>query len=428
MPNNENNLVTSKLAARLGTAHLELHEFLDHEAERAAAIVDSYAWKLVKLANQQPPLHPYQLEMEVRNLLDKLPNVIGKRVYDSLMKCGKKSTDLAAEAIVRSVPLKYMIGRFEVQEAAGGAILRAIIKPFKRKEPVAKLVDVKRSFRDYLIAPLKKGVIEKIVLGGAAIIAKLMQTVKQAINPKKIADILVKGISQSKNRHQQARDLINELAIPRSAAKRIVRTEGARVATESNMNSYEKLGTAVIGYMIHATPNPDSRWWHRQRSGTVYYKEPTEGQKGLAQMPRPPMEAKDPKERPEDAPEVAHNCLCYISPVWQPLDEVDTLLSKLANHKVVPDNLVYADWFSTTTEKLKRRAVGSRRYDLVTKMHGENASYFHYIDPETGEMMALDALAKETADETRKRVDIGRNIANDRRKARRDVLLFGGLQ
>lgn len=422
------NLVTSKLAAHLGTAHLELHDFLDHEAERAAAIVDAYAYKLVKIANQKPPLHPYQLEMEVRALLDNLPNAIGKRVYESLLKCGKRSTDLAAVAIVWAVPLKYLTTGFEVQEAAGGAILRAIIKPFKRKEPAAKLVDVKRSFRDYLIEPLKKGIIEKIVLGGAKAIARLMQTVKQAINPKKIADILVKGISQSKNRHQQARDLINELGIPRTAAKRLVRTEGARVATESNMQSYDKLGTAVIGYMIHATPNPDSRWWHRQRSGTVYYKEPTEGQKGLDQMPRPPMEAKDPKERPDGAPEVAHNCLCFVSPVMSPLDEVDSFLSRLANHKVVPDNLVYADWFSTTTEKLKRRAVGSRRFDLVTNLHGENASYFHYIDPHTGEMMSLDALAKETADETRKRVDRGRVLANERRKARRDVLLFGSVQ
>jgi uncharacterized protein with gpF-like domain len=74
----------------------------------------------------------------------------------------------------------------------------------------------------------------------------------------------------------------------------------------------------LIGYQVHATLDQHTRPWHKQRDGTVYYKNPGPGQKGMAQMPNPPDEAADPRERPPGTPHTAWNCRCYLTPVLRP--------------------------------------------------------------------------------------------------------------
>lgn len=422
--------MTSKLAAFIGIAHIEVQDYLDHESDKASKPFEQAINTIVTLANRQPPLPPYQLEHEIRQITDQLPNAVGKHIYDALIGAGNISANQVVVALVKGVPMGYMPLEVLTQEAFGGAVIKAVIKRFTKKEPAVALTkqEVKRRFHSLLIEPIKKLVLEKIVLGGAAKIAQLMQYVKQSVSPRRIADILVKKIASGADRRQQAQALRDELGMPKAAAKRLVRTEGARVATESNMAAFDELGTAVIGFMVHATPNPDSRWWHRQRSGTIYYKDPLPGQKGLAQMPRPPLEAEDPAERPEDAPAIAHNCLCYVSPVFQPLDNLDGKFGHTADDKLVPDILVYSDWYKQAPERLQRKSVGSRRYDAVTSKHGADASYFYYINPDTGELLSLEQIALETEADTISRVTQARIVASEARKRRRDVLLFGSVQ
>lgn len=371
---------------------------IEETIEELMDVLETYRNWPVHLAFNQSVLAEY----EVRKILHNLPKALGKSVYDSLLRVGQMSAEGVTVALIRSLPLKYLPVEMATQEAVGGAVLKGLLKPFKlRKEPAWKRLTFKQKLHDMLIEPIKATVLEKIVLGGAKAIQVMMANVARAINPRKIADILIKGISTGLNRVQIMQELRNELGMTRSEAKRTARTEGARVATESNMAAYEELGDSVTGYMIHATPNPDSRWWHKHRSGTAYYKFPKEGQKGLKQLPHPPMEAEDPNERPEGAPATAWNCLCYLQPLFAPLDDLPEL-PETAEHKIVPDVSIYANWFKQASEKLKRRAVGSRRFDLVMAVHPD-AGYYHFIGDD-GQLLSMDVIRAETAIETSARV------------------------
>lgn len=344
----------------------------------------------------------FMLEHQIRQLLNELPKALGKSVYESLLRAGQIAAEGTLIALVRTLPPAYFLVEMQAQEAIGGAVLKALLAPFRlKKEPALQRATFKQRLHALLIEPIKASILEKIVLGGARAIQLMMANVARMLNPRKIADILIKGISTGLNRVQIMQQLRDELGMTRSEAKRTARTEGARVATESNMAAYDELGDSVTGYMIHATPNPDSRYWHKHRSGTAYYKFPKEGQKGLRQMPRPPMEAEDEKERPADTPQTAWNCLCYLQPLFHALDDLPEL-PETAQHKIVPDVSIYANWFKQTPEKLKRRAVGSRRFDLVMSMHPD-AGYYHFIGDD-GQLLSMDAIRAETADETLKRV------------------------
>lgn len=413
----QNKLLTSKLAAHIGIAHIEINDYLDDEAERAASVVDKFIYEIMLIDHRESP---YWIELHVRKLCEQLPNAIGKSLYDSLMEVGDKSTRKIVDAMTRAIPLEYMPVEVLTQESfSGGALLKAIIKPFKRKPPVVKLdkATLKSRFHSLLIEPIKKAVLEKIVLGGAKAIANLMQWTKTTLNPKRIADIFVKGISDGKDRRAIARDLQQELGATKAQAKRLARTEGIRVATESNLMAYEELGEAVIGFMIHAVLDERTRPQHRIRNGWVYYKEPEEGQRSIADMPRPPIESDGT---------VSWNCRCYLSPVFADLENLDKQKFISSGHNLIPDPLVYSDWWKSATERQKRIAVGSRRYDAVTKKHGKGASYFHFID-DNGDLLSLDAITMETASDTQARIMRLRTIMGQARTQRRDALLFGSV-
>lgn len=290
MPN-----LNSTISAHIGIAHIEFNEYLDHEAERAASVIDKYIEQMVDAAKGSQ--HPYQLLHRLYIISNELPKAVGKACYEALHNCGRMSASRVVKALDRAIPRD---GGFDVhvKEAVGGAILQAILKPFRK--PVARIRNI---ISDMLIEPIKRSVLERIVLGGAVVISRLMTTVKQAFSPQRVADILVRDISEGKDRRAQITSLRNELAMPRAAAKRTVRTEGIRVATESNMAAYEELGDITIGYAIHALLDEATRPEHRARNGTIYYKYPVGGQKGISEMPRPPIE-------PDGS--ISWNCRCHL--------------------------------------------------------------------------------------------------------------------
>lgn len=135
-------------------------------------------------------------------------------------------------------------------------------------------------------------------------------------SPEALATQIAAGLANGRTVQQIARDIAPMLEGVQASARRVARTEGVRVAHEVQMEAYAELGDLVIGYTIRAVSgNPYSRDWHVKRSGTKYYRDPKPGQKGFRQMPRPPMEAEDPAERPAGASPVAFNCLCWLEPI-----------------------------------------------------------------------------------------------------------------
>ena len=75
------------------------------------------------------------------------------------------------------------------------------------------------------------------------------------------------------------------------------------------MQAHAQLGDLVIGYMLHSAFSEHTRSWHANRDGNIYYFDPEPGEKGMYQMPNPPLEPDDPAERPAGTPHMAWNCL-----------------------------------------------------------------------------------------------------------------------
>lgn len=133
-------------------------------------------------------------------------------------------------------------------------------------------------------------------------------------HPSVLAGILAGGLAAGKSQQEIARDLLPAMQGVRASARRIARTESLRVAAGMQLAAHEQLGDLVVGYTVHSAHVPDSRWWHVQRSGTTYWRDPGPGQKSYYQLPHPPEEAADPNERPPGTPQTAWNCLCFIVP------------------------------------------------------------------------------------------------------------------
>ena len=128
--------------------------------------------------------------------------------------------------------------------------------------------------------------------------------------PEVLAPRIASGYAAGKGWREIAEDILPVVDGVRSTARRVARTEGLRIASAVNEEHFEALGSdAIAGYQLLATLDQFSRPWHAARHGQVYYRSPKPGQKGFAQMPRPPEEPADPSERPAGTPRTAWNCL-----------------------------------------------------------------------------------------------------------------------
>lgn len=125
-------------------------------------------------------------------------------------------------------------------------------------------------------------------------------------SPETLAQIIATGAMMGQSLDEITRLILPAVENIHTSARRIARTEGLRVAASVQMQAHEQLGDLVIGYRIHATLDDRTRPEHRERDGTVYYRDPGPGQKGMGEMPRPPMEA-------DGTP--AFNCRCFLTPV-----------------------------------------------------------------------------------------------------------------
>jgi len=114
---------------------------------------------------------------------------------------------------------------------------------------------------------------------------------RTSATPEQLATIVGQGFARGAMPQEIARDLLPVVDGVRSTATRIARTEGLRLAHDSQQIVFDGLGDLVIGYQIHATLDQNTRPAHAARNGTVYYASPTGNQLGYDSMPRPPLEA-----------------------------------------------------------------------------------------------------------------------------------------
>lgn len=206
-----------------------------------------------------------------------------------------------------------------------------------------------------------------------------------------LAHVLAGSLAAGKSQREVAKDLLPHVEGVRSTARRLARTEGLRVASAVQHAAHEELGDMLVGYQIHATLDSHTRPEHAHRNGTIYYKEPKAGQKGLNEMPHPPLEADG---------SYSWNCRCWTSPVLEPLEDVTNGPEQLAvftnaSDRLIPDPATYSDWFDRADEKRRRVAVGARRYSAVRDVLGADPRWEDFIDPDTGSLLGVAALKSE---------------------------------
>lgn len=129
------------------------------------------------------------------------------------------------------------------------------------------------------------------------------------VSPERMAATLVQSYAAGKDIDSIAEDMLPVADGVRASARRVARTWGVHVANESQFQAHEQLGDAIIGYRLKSARIESTRWWHRDRHDQVYLRNPGPGEKGFAQMPRPPMEPADPSERPAGTSWLAWSCL-----------------------------------------------------------------------------------------------------------------------
>lgn len=210
----------------------------------------------------------------------------------------------------------------------------------------------------------------------------------------------------------------------RSTARRVARTEGQRVASQTRLESYEALGDLVIGYQIHATMDSHTRPHHAARNGQTYFKNPSAGQLSSTDMPIPPQESDG---------SVAHNCRCWITPIVdvQPQIEDDPAAKKLftdAEANLVPDPASYADWFATASPGERRKAAGSRRLSAAQdRLPPDQTVSWIDVLKLNGELLTAEELTRESEEARLARVKAVGDLIDRRRELARKIAQFGYL-
>ena len=115
-----------------------------------------------------------------------------------------------------------------------------------------------------------------------------------------VAQELATGIADGENQQQLRRRILPLVGGIVSSAKRIIRTEGLRVAERTQRETWASLGDMMIGAQILAVLDINTRPAHALRNGRVYFKSPTGDQFALDDIPLLPDEP---------------NCRCWSTPV-----------------------------------------------------------------------------------------------------------------
>lgn len=113
------------------------------------------------------------------------------------------------------------------------------------------------------------------------------QMAKAGMTPERVAnDAVMRGTEAIR------RSVVSQyFAKMRNIAYKIGRTSVSQMAGNVSKKIYESLPRQLVGFQVHGILDDRIRPAHRERNGTIYYKNPRYGNKGFDQMPNPPMEA-----------------------------------------------------------------------------------------------------------------------------------------
>lgn len=304
--------LSSRLASRTG----DRQDGLLAQADAAANALDRdilRVWKRLMALLKSGP-HPFHVHRQALDIARAMHATLHDSLHGHLTALARTGYDQTRRILGRELPAGYLHAALRRKRPALAIRGRAReSRLLEDDDPLQRGgIDIGTTIQDLLFPPLDVRTINRFLatpIAGSTWVQDLSVATRLA-PADRIADLLVSGLSRGLTPAQIARTLQPVVQGVQSSARRIARTYGMQVAHAAQQEAHEQLGDLLIGYQINALKDQWTRPWHRERSGTIYYKEPKSGQKGMAQMPHPPLEAEDPSERPAGAPRTAWNCRC----------------------------------------------------------------------------------------------------------------------
>lgn len=434
---------TERLAARSAIRQITAISRADRIAEEADQLIRGMWRRLLALLGRG--LHVTELHTRLRELLEPLHGNIQRSIASGLSQQFAWSHRTITRGIIAEVPHQVLdLVATRRDRRLHEAAFEDLLQPARDRDEWDQLPKEERDrlWRTFLFAPPAQERVNAIVYGSHRQDGRVIPWTERLTNatriagatPERLAWSIASGYAAGRNRQQLAADLLPIVDGVRSSANRIARTEGMRVANQAQDVAYEALGDLVIGYQIHATIDHWTRSWHALRSGTVYYRNPKSGQKGYAQLPNPPHEAEDSRERPPGTPEVAPHCRCYKTPVLSIAEHIEKdpaarALFAEKRAETIPDPAIYSEWFDEqATDRQKRLAVGHRRFAAVRSALGREPDWAHFLDPSTGGLLSVETLEGERSAQRTMRLKQVRRLLAERKEHTEDVALWGFLK
>ena len=185
------------------------------------------------------------------------------------------------------------------------AMARVLTTGAKRELAKTEEAVVAEDLLDYLkmiIRPPSQWFLKQVVGRAPDLLTRL-------IDPQAASDIVLQGVAEGFDRTKIAKNLTQVFGGFESSARRVARTEGLRVATQTQLSASEEIPELVIGYKVFAVPKTEySRPEHLKRSGTSYFRNPKGDQLGFDVLPQPPF------DNPGNV--LQHNCRCGLLPLF----------------------------------------------------------------------------------------------------------------
>lgn len=432
--------MTARLLSRLSTRQVEGVLRADAAANEVDAAIRQL-W-LGLLNHLGPTPNAAQIRNTVTLFFKRLPTLAAHETGAALTKSATWGHQTAAEALTLALPTNVLAtaaamrprtvredfvsqpGVIAMSYDSQTGNLKLRDRAGRLREPVRDKLSPERQrqiFRDLLFPPPDLATVRDIVFSrfdGATFEDRLARAASLG-DAEKIASGVAFAFAGGKNIRQIAKDILPMVDGVRSAARRIARTDSMRVINRSNFDAQNGLGDLIVGWRVAAILDQHSRPWHAARHGRSYLKTPGPGQKGLAQMPHPPEEPEDERERPSGSPRTAWNCRCTLIPIVRPPARENAPdpppVFRQDQGALIPDGSTYGDWWKQADDRRRKIAVGVRRYLTMLDRLQREPDWIEFMDPDTGGLLSVDQLKAETVSERNERVGKMRAVIGERR-------------
>lgn len=421
-----NHYLTARLRSQSGTRNAEIVV----AADAAGAAADREIQRAVgRIIEYSATAHPWMVTAALTNL----SRVIQQITISKLTNLALWSHKRAARDTVRTLTTPYRVLLAQrsnlreavelVEEDPTGFRFRFEDEPLFSDAPIIPdpSTDL-NAYLDLIFPPPSADRVRKFL---EPLVPPMPITAKGnqgAMATEIMAQTIARVRSEGGNNRQVAKALMPFFDNSRTRAMRVARTYGLFVANEMHLEISNGMGSIVAGRQVNNPGGENARPDHALRSGTVYWKNPTGGQYGYDVMPRPPWDTgRGPHE---NGGGIKWGCRCWMNEVLTPLGSISNSPTfHDAKGNLVPDQLTYADWWATATEKQRRAAVGSRRYDVVLAQ-SDNPQWIDFVSPK-GSLLSVEALKTESTQKRADRKERLRQVLRRNAKQRADVLQFG---